>query len=244
MARFNRAVAEEAKAYAAELGVEVPHTMTTIKPAGTTSKLFGLTEGWHLPAMAFWLRWVQFRSDDPLVQQYKNNGYPVRTDLKQYSGTTIVGFPTAPTIATLGMGDKLVTAGHATPEQQFQWLMLGEKYWIHGTDDGGQPLKASYGNQISYTLKYKPGVVSYEHFREMILKYQSQVRCCSVMPQEDEGAYEYLPEEPITEARYHEIKAGLVQSVYKKAEVQEEIGREHVGCDNGACPIDFNSGSK
>lgn len=243
LARFNRAVNDEAKKYAAELGVEVPHTMTTIKPAGTTSKLFGLTEGWHLPAMSYWLRWVQFRNDDPLIQQYKANGYPVR-ELKTYSGTTIVGFPTAPTIATLGMGDKLVTAGQATPEQQYQWIKLGEKYWIHGTDENGVPAAENYGGQISYTLKYKPNVVPYEHFREMLLEHQSRVRCCSVMPQEEGSAYEYLPEEPITEDQYHALKANLEQSVYKKADVQEEIGREHVDCAGGVCPIDFNSGSK
>jgi hypothetical protein len=26
--------------------------------------------------------------------------------------------------------------------------------------------------------------------------------------------------------------------------VKEDVGREHVGCDSGACPVDFNSGSK
>ena len=74
MNRFNKAVKEEAKEYSAYIGQSVPHTMTTIKPAGTTSKLLGLTEGWHLPALAWYMRWVQFRNVDPLVEQYKKNG--------------------------------------------------------------------------------------------------------------------------------------------------------------------------
>jgi len=120
----------------------------------TTSKLFGLTEGWHLPAMAQYLRWVQFRNDDPLVKTYRNAGYPTR-DLKTYSGTTIVGFPTQPAIGQLGMGDALVTASEATPEEQYHWLALGERFWIIGTDERGSPLHApgkDYGNQISYCL--------------------------------------------------------------------------------------------
>ena len=128
--------------------MNVPHTMTTIKPAGTTSKLFGLCEGWHLPSMTQYLRWVQFRDDDPLIVKYRASGYPIR-ELQQYSGTIIVGFPTQPTIATLGMGDALVTAGQATPEEQYKWLMLGEKYWIHGVDENGEPVEENYGNQIS-----------------------------------------------------------------------------------------------
>lgn len=243
LARFNRIVNEEAIAYSQELGVTPPHTTMTVKPSGSVSKLFGLTEGWHLPAMAYYLRWVQFRSDDPLVAQYRNNGYPVR-ELREYSGTTIVGFPTAPTITELGMGDKLVTAGEATPEEQFKWLMLGEKYWIVGTDENGVLVRNDKGNQISYTLKYKPEVVDFGHFMEMIRQYQGDVRCCSVMPQEDTSSYEYLPEQSISYDEYLSIQQGLEKSIWKKAEVTEEIGREHVGCDNGACPVDFNSGQK
>ncbi len=98
---------------------------------------------------------------------------------------------------------------------------------------------------VHNTLKYKPDIVPFHHFQEMVLKYQHQVRCCSVMPQEDTSSYEYLPEQRITEEEYHALKAGLVQNVFKKAEVKEEIGREHVDCGTGgACPIDFNSGSK
>jgi hypothetical protein len=216
-----------------------------VRSHNTTSKLFLLTEGWHLASMAEFLRWVQFRNDDPLVVIYRDLGYPTR-ELVSYSGTTIVGFPTAPAITLLGMGDKLVTAGNATPEEQFQWLMLGEKYWIHGTDENGVPVKESYGGQVSYTLKYLPAVVEFEHFKKMILKYQSQVRCCSVMPQTDTSAstYEYLPEEPITHQEFLRLKDVIASLAAPSAVVTEEIGREHVGCDNGACPVDFNSASK
>ena len=206
--------------------------MTTIKPAGTTSKLFGLTEGWHLPSMAWYMRWVQFRHDDPLVKQYAKAGYPTR-ELKQYQGTIIVGFPTEPTIAALGMDGHMVTAGEASPEEQYQWLMLGEKYWIHGVDEEGEPIEESYGNQISYTLKYQPDTVDFKHFREMLNRYQSQIRCCSVMPQADTSAYEYQPEQSVTKAEYEGISHAIQQAM------EEDISREHVGCDNGACPIDF-----
>jgi hypothetical protein len=232
LSRFNAAVIDEAKKYSKELGVNVPHTMITIKPAGTTSKLFGLTEGWHLPSMMFYLRWVQFRTDDPLVKTYEAAGYPSRT-LKTYDGTTIVGFPTAPVISTLGMGDRLITAPEATPEEQYQWLKLGEKFWIIG--ETGE----DFGNQISYTLKYDPNVVDFKHFSEMLRKHQKDVRVCSVMPQDDDSSsYEYLPEEQISKVRYEELSRMIAQ------EVQEDIGLEHVDCASGACPISFNEGAK
>ena len=237
MARFNRAVKEEAIKYSAYLGQSVPHTMTTIKPAGTTSKLFGLTEGWHLPALAWYMRWVQFRSDDPLVEAYKANGYPYK-DLVQYSGTTVIGFPTEPIIAGMNLGDKFVTAGEATPEEQYQWLKLGEKYWIQGVNEDGT-LAKNVGNQISYTLKYVPEVVDYKHFRDMMRKHQSKVRACSVMPQTNISAYEYQPEEAITKVKFEDISRSIAKAM------AEDIGREHVDCGTpGGCPIDFDEEQK
>lgn len=236
LSRFKRAVVEEATMYSERLGLPKPHTDTTMKPAGTTSKLFGLTEGAHLPSMKEYLRWVQLRSDDPLVKQYEKLGYPIK-HLKTYSGTTVVGFPTRPEICKLGMGDKLVTASEATPDEQFQFLRLLEKYWIVGVEDGPNPKSLeNTGNQVSYTLKYDPKVVSFEVFKQSILGNQPTVRCCSVMPQTDtsEYAYEYLPEHPVTKHEYE-----LILSAIQDDEIKEDVGVEHVDCSTGACPIDF-----
>lgn len=236
LSRFKRGVVEEAKAYAKVLRVNVPHTDTTIKPAGTTSKLFGLTEGAHLPSMREYLRWVQFRNEDPLVGEYKRKGYPVKA-LKTYSGTTIVGFPTQPEICKLGMGDKLLTASEAKPEEQYQYIMLLEKYWITGVaEDGVTPLKES-GNQISYTLKYNPLETNFEEFKRTLIEGQSKIRCCSVMPQSDTSAYEYQPEERMTVSRYHQILSEIVN----EDTVKEDVSFEHVDCSSGACPVDFKS---
>lgn len=204
----------------------------------TTSKLFGLTEGAHLPSMREYIRWVQFRNDDPLIDQYVQMGYPVR-ELKTYGGTTIVGFPTQPLICSLGMGDKLVTAAEATPEEQYQYLRLLEKYWIRGVEEDGDTPLPDTGNQVSYTLKYDPKVVSYDEFRRTLLNGQASIRCCSVMPQTDASAYEYQPEEPVTKEQYE-----LVTRSIKASAVKEDIAFEHVDCGAGGCPIDFNTEEK
>ena len=215
----------EAADYARVLGVSSPHTVTTIKPAGTTSKLFGLTEGCHLPAMPYYMRWVQKRSNDPLVQVYADKGYPTK-ELTTYKGMTAVGFPTKPTITNLIPDDKLVCAGEATMEEQFEWLRLLEENWL-GPDKG---------NQISYTLKFNPDKVSLEEFQQKMLEVQT-VRCVSVLPQVDIGVYEYLPEEAITKEEYEEHMSRIQQT-------QEDISREHVECGAGGCPIDFSEGDE
>lgn len=231
--RFKLAVVDEAEKYAKKLKVNVPHTNTTIKPSGTVSKLFALTEGAHLPSMREYLRWVQYRSDDPMVAKYKAKGYPVK-ELNTYKGSTVVGFPTQPLICRLGMSEEqMVTAAEATPEQQYQWLMLLEKYWIVGVDPKtGKPLPDT-GNQVSYTLKYDPKIVSFEAYSEMVRKYQSKIKCCSVMPQQDATAYEYQPEQPMTAAEFIQV----LQEIEKDDELFEDIDMYHLQCATGACPI-------
>ena len=231
LARYKRAVLDEATKYSQKLGVVIPHTNTTIKPSGTISKLFALTEGAHLPSMREYIRWVQYRSDDPQVKKYQDKGYPVK-ELRSYEGSTAVGFPTQPLICRIGMNGELVTAAEATPEEQYKWLMLLEKYWIVGVDEQGNPLEDT-GNQVSYTLKYDPEKVSFEQFTEMVQKYQSKVKCCSVMPQQDATAYEYQPEQPVTISEFMRV----IDEIEKDEDLFEDIDYEHLKCESGACPI-------
>lgn len=233
LSRFKRAIVAESISYAMELGVTIPHTNTTFKPAGTTSKLFGLTEGAHLPSMREFIRWVQFREDDPLVAEYTAKDYPVK-HLKTYSGTTIVGFPTRPAICELDGGAWVTTASEATPEEQYQFLQLLEKYWLTGVDEDGVTPLAETGNQISYTLKYKPSEVSFERFLATLIEGQFKIRCCSVMPQEDKSAYEYLPEHAVTKEEYEHIAEAIAAS-----NMAEDIGLEHIDCSTGVCPVDI-----
>lgn len=231
MARFSRAVKAEATTYAAEIGVARPATDTTVKPAGSTSKIYGLSEGAHLPAMREYLRWMQFRTDDPLVAHYAELGYPVR-ELTSYAGTSIVGFPTQPTICKLNRPELVVTAAEATPDEQYAYLRLLEKYWITGVaEDGDTPLPDT-GNQVSYTLKYDPKIVDFEAFKAMMKQNQSTVKCCSVMPQVDTTAYEYQPEEPIGKGRFLYIVEGL-----KDQNAVEQFDLTALQCASGSCPI-------
>ena len=54
------------------------------------------------------------------------------------------------------------------------------------------------------------------------------------MPQIDATAFEYQPEQPVTKAEYESISRAI------EKELVEDIGKEHVDCDVGACPVDFD----
>ncbi len=225
---------EEANAYAQETGTARPVTVTTVKPAGTTSKLFGLTEGAHLPARRQYVRWVQFKGvrredgvwdsgTDPLLPTYEGKGYPVRS-LRSFPGMSVVGFPTVPLIQRLGMGERVLTAPEATPEEQYCWLGLLEKYWIG----------AEQGNQVSYTLKIYTDRHDLENFRAMVARHQPGVRCCAVLPSRPDSdlGYEYLPEEEVSAGRFAAITAGIQDDT-----VREVVDWAHLQCASGVCPV-------
>ena len=209
--------------------------MTTVKPAGTTSKLFGLTEGAHLPARRHYLRWVQFKGvrneasgewdvgSDPLLATYAARGYPMRT-LKTFPGMTVVGFPTVPLLLRLGLGERSVTAGEASPADQYRWLRLLEEHWIG----------AEQGNQVSYTLKIFTDRHDLESFRTIVRDQQPLVRCCAVLPSrpDHELGYEYLPEEEVSEADFEAIVLGI-----DAGSAQEAVDLVHLQCAGGVCPI-------
>lgn len=216
--------------YSRELMMNPPITVTTIKPAGSTSKLFALTEGAHLPAKKFYLRWVQFKGKkiagewvswtDPRVPEYERKGYPIR-ELKTYRDVVIVGFPTAPLISEIMPEELIVTASEATPEEQYEWIRLLEKHWL-----------GPRGGQVSYTLKFYTDVYSLEDFKRIVKQHQPTVRCCSVLPSLPDHmmGYEYLPEEAITKEEYENL-------LRKIAQADEEIDLERLRCENGACPL-------
>ncbi|MCC6716346.1 MAG: recombinase [Acetobacteraceae bacterium] len=233
LARLSDAAKEESADYASELGLTVPFTVTTVKPAGTTSKLFGLTEGAHLPARRQYLRWVQFRGrrddigwttdSDPLLAAYQARGYPVR-ELRSFQGMAIVGFPTLPLIQTLGIGERLVIAPEAAPEDQYRWLALLERHWIG----------AERGNQVSYTLKIHTDRHDLGAFRAMVLAHQPGIRCCAVLPSRADDAlgYEYLPEEEVTGDAFAALVAGIADPA-----LHEAVDMAHLACASGVCPI-------
>jgi hypothetical protein len=235
LGHLSEAAKHEGGIYADELGRVRPTTVTTVKPAGTTSKLFGLTEGAHLPARRQYLRWVQFKGvqdsetgdwalgSDPLLADYAARGYPMRT-LKTFPGMTVVGFPTVPLLMRLGLGQRSVTAGEASPTAQYLWLRLLEEHWIG----------AEQGNQVSYTLKIFTDRHDLDSFRAIVREQQPTVRCCAILPSrpDHELGYEYLPEEEVSAEDFAAIMLGIEDGM-----AREGIDLVHLQCAGGVCPI-------
>ena len=218
------AVHVELEKYCAELGVNMPSTFMTIKPSGTVSKVMNCTEGAHLSAYAYYMRWVMFPNDGEEFHALKSAGYPAKDVSSTYSGQAVIGFPTRTRIAEI-MQDKVTLAGQATIEEQYTWLQRLERFWLGEGSEGGQ---------VSYTLKFKKSDVSLPSFLNIIAAYQPTVRCCAIMPQVDLSAYAYQPEERITKEKYEEVSRHLDRVA------REKYDKTRLLCEGGACPIELD----
>lgn len=224
--KLRQQVEEAANKMSERLGLPHPSTYTCIKPSGTISKVMFCTEGAHLAASLYYIRWIMQAANTKTVQDHIARGYPVKDVSKHYNDTVVIGFPTKQPIVEMMPADLVVTAPEASFEDQFRWLQLLEAFWL-GPDRRNA--------QISYTLKYDPKVVTYDRYVEYILKYQPTVRCVSLMPQIDKSAYEYVPEEVIDAETYYSLMGRI------KAPVTAELyDNEALTCEGGACPIEPN----
>lgn len=242
-----RQVAENgANEYADRAGMVRPHTVTTLKPAGTASKALNVTEAANLPAVLTYLRWTQYPKEviDPAtgervlnhdVTALEKRGYPVRDVSHQYNNVLIVGFPTKKEIVDViaASGMHVDVAAEVSVDDHFKWLRLLEMFWLGRNNDG-----TPRNNQISYTLKYLSDRVSYEEFAETLLANQQTIRCCSFDAVQSTAAlisaYAYVPEEPITVNAYSQMMAAIdrIES--------EGYDADALACEGGICPIEPN----
>lgn len=152
LARLSTLAKREAHDYASELGMAVPATITTIKPAGTTSLLFGLTAGAHPPPAAHYLRWVRY-DDEAAAAALMRAGYPSR----RLDTGVLIGFPTEALLARLRQHAGLITAGEASLAAQYRWITLLERHWIG----------AQQGNQVSCTLNFNTDAMDLPELRRL-----------------------------------------------------------------------------
>lgn len=241
--QLRRDAEEGALDYSHRLGVNPPHTFTTLKPAGTAAKALNVTEAANLPAVLTYLRWVQYPKTtmsadgvavrNPDVAALEARGYPVRDVSHQYTNVLIVGFPTKKAIVDViaASGMHIDVAAEVSVEDHYRWLRLLERFWL-SVDERGAPRN----NQISYTLKYLADRVTYDEFSDALLANQHTIRCCSFdAVQSTESlisAYAYVPEEPITVEAYIEMMKGITQAA------REDYDENLLACEGGVCPIE------
>lgn len=193
---------------------QIPRSIrtTSIKPAGTVSLLANSTPGAHFAvAGQFYLRRVNMRAGSPLAIMLAELGYPVEPSV--YSNDTwVVGFPEK-------LPHKVRSEAEVPIEEQLLVVEILARYWAD--------------NNPSATLKIDRERVSIDGLVKLLERAENTLKGISFLPLE-EGIYEQMPYERLTEDQYHAMMSRIPEPFHLTGEVRglHEVDERFCGTDN------------
>jgi adenosylcobalamin-dependent ribonucleoside-triphosphate reductase len=218
---------KEAVRYAAELRVNSPLLVTTVKPEGTLSLVAGgVSAGIHMSHSPYYIRRMRISSIDPLVQVIQDLDWPISPEVgtpgdnfeeqMNNARTLVIDFPvkssSTDTKNDVSLADQMDT-----------YFQFQDNYTDHNTS-------------ITMTVKEN----EWDLAKELAWENWDKWMGASFLSH-DGGTYELAPYEEITEEEYNNISAGFKEfdpsllSKYEKVEIETELMDE--ACESGACPI-------
>jgi ribonucleoside-triphosphate reductase (thioredoxin) len=200
------------KMYSEWLCVRPSIKKTTVKPAGTTSLLPGVTPGIHFEHAAYYYRTIRVAKHSPIVTQYRAAGYRIEDDVYDREGrTAVIYFPI-----------KAQLFDRAKHEVSM-WEQL---------ENAAQMQRHWSDNSVSTTVSFKADEA--RDIPRALELYESRLKTVSFLPLEDHG-YEQAPYITITESEYNAAIAGVKPMNVSEATHDETATPRY--CDGDTCAV-------
>ena len=226
-----------ANCMADELGLTRPKLVTTIKPSGTLSKVMDTTEGVHAPLGRYLFNNITFSIHDPLVPKLKAAGYRV-FDRPGDPDAVLVTMPVDWGPLDLFTKKTVVQKGHdgSTAEVEVE---VNEETAIDQLNRYKMVMDHYVQHNCSVTISYSPDEVD-EIVEWLSENWDSYVGVSWLFRNDPTKSaadlgFEYLPQEVVTAARYHEYVSRLGHVDFDNAgTMKTEIEED---CAGGVCPV-------
>lgn len=225
---LGKAARDEANRMADWMGVNRPLLVTTVKPEGTISQVFGgVSSGLHMSHSPFYIRRIRINAADPLAKAVlahkgwvvnPETGTPGKTRAEKMANarTLVIDFPIA-SGATRTKDDVKV-------DEQFDtYFSFQDRYTEHNS---------------SNTIHVHDG--QWERAEERVWERFEDFVGVSFL-RHDGGSYELAPYEAITEEQYDKLSETMqdfddsILQLFEKA-ADSDLG-DDADCSTGACPI-------
>lgn len=185
---------------------------TTVKPAGTTSLLPGVTPGIHYEHDEYYFRTVRVAKHNPLVEEYRKAGYRVEDDVYDKQGRTcVIYFPIKAQFFDRGKSDVSIW-------EQMENAAQMQKHWSD--------------NSVSVTVTFKPE--EGKDIERTLELYESRLKTVSFLPLEDHG-YEQAPYITIDRETYEAAVRNLSQASFNG--IGHDIADTPKFCDTDTCAV-------
>jgi ribonucleotide reductase alpha subunit len=201
--------------YSEWLGVRESIRLTTIKPSGTVSLLFGVTPGVHFPRERGWyVRTVREMKDSPFAKALEEAGYPVEPSVSDPGSTVVISFPVeGPDIRPeyeVSVWEKTALAAHC------------QRYFSD--------------NSVSCTITFSQDEA--KEIPAVLRAFDGQLKSISFLPMA-EGTYAQAPYQRVDKATWDAMRANLKpidwDALYDNEALPEAEGESY--CANDVCTI-------
>ena len=203
------------KKYSSWLGVRESIRITTIKPAGSTSLIAGVTPGIHWPTTGdYHIRRVRFLNTDPLLPILSAAGYIVEPDVNDPLMTAVASFPTT--------GVDMRSEREVSVWEKASLAVMAQRYWSD--------------NMVSCTLSFRAEEIP--ELGPLLNSLQGQLKGASFLPIHDAGTtYAQAPYEPLNKEEALEWQERIIpipsELLYQTA---GEFAEEKF-CNSDSCAI-------
>lgn len=203
------------KIYSEWLGVRESIKVTTVKPSGTVSLLWGVTPGVHWPReRGFYVRTVRDMVGSPFVQAMKDAGYPVEPSVSDPDTTVVITLP--------------VEGPDIRPESE---VSLWEKAAL-----AAQTQRWWSDNAVSVTATFKTSEV--REIPAVLRAFDGQLKSISLLPMA-EGTYEQAPYQRVEKEHWLHLRSRIKpidwDSLYGNEKLPEAEGELY--CSNDTCEV-------
>lgn len=185
---------------------------TTVKPAGTTSLLPGVTPGIHYEHDEYYFRTVRVAKHSSIVEEYRQAGYRVEDDVYDKTGrTAVIYFPIKAQYFDRGKSDVSIW-------EQMENAAQMQKHWSD--------------NSVSITVTFKPE--EGKDIERVLELYESRLKTVSFLPLDDHG-YEQAPYITISRETFEAAAAQLSQASFNGIGHDADATPKY--CDTDSCAI-------
>jgi adenosylcobalamin-dependent ribonucleoside-triphosphate reductase len=210
---------DEANKYAQTLRVPSPLLVTTIKPEGTISQLFGgVSSGLHYSHSPYYIRRIRINAHDPLAKVAMSLGWQVNPEVGQdwlNARTLVIDFP------VYSGANK--TKDDVYVDEQFDTYFAFQKHYTE--------------HNSSNTIHVRPN--EWAVAENIIWDKWNEFMAVSFLSY-DGGTYELAPYEAISKEKYDELKSSMKifdPSLLQRFETGDDFDLGDEGCIDGACGV-------
>lgn len=171
--------------YSEWLGVRESIKVTTVKPSGTVSLLYGVTPGCHWPRESgYYVRTIRESVNNPIVEVMRNAGYPVEPSEMNPDTTVVISCPV--------IGPEMRSERDVSVWEKTHLAQLCQRYWSD--------------NSVSVTVTFNESEA--KEIPAVLSTFDGQLKSVSFLPIAD-GVYAQAPYQRVSREVWEAMRANI-----------------------------------